>query len=119
MTVAGVITGVLGLATSVTLLTVIGAVAAVGGLVTAGTVWDEYDLYVYWLKHVIVRSGTTKHSFAEKHIYYDGYGTDTIPVPDTLPLDILETRVAYNPSSDLFESDSAQFNAAYKSYSGT
>lgn len=113
MTVAGVITGILGLSPTATLISVIGLFASVGGMITAGTRLDEYSLNVYWLKYVVAQGGTIKHSYAEKYINYIGYASSEM---GKYSVDTESIYTTYNPSSGLFESDDAQFTAAYNSY---
>lgn len=118
MTVAGVITSVIGLVVSPGLLSVIGLVASVSGIVVAGTQLDEYILYAYWAKYIVRHEGTIKYSFVEQHANYYGYGSNKLPISDELTLDLLDSDIICVPTDELFENDYAQFAAAYENYSG-
>jgi hypothetical protein len=117
MTVAGVITSIIGVVASQGLLTIIGLVATVGGVVTAGTRLDEYELYTYWNKYVVRQSGTNKFSSAQLHAYYYGYGSNKVPVSNELSLNLLDSGFIYVPTESFFLDDYAQFNDAYINYS--
>lgn len=116
MTVAGVITSIIGAVASAGLLSLIGLVATVGGVITAGTRLDEYELYAYWNKYIVTQGGIVKYTSAQRHAFYCGYGSNKVPVPDDLSLDLLETDYIHVPNEDYFTDDYAQYAEAYVNY---
>ena len=110
ISVAGFITGVLGLVAGVGIVSVIGAVAGTAGLIAAGTKINEYDLSIGIVKNMTVHGGNIIHASAAKVIHYTGYAN-----PDTGYADVDEgsETVNYHPSEDLFEDHYLLLDAAW------
>lgn len=113
ISVAGLITSVIGFVASPGLVAALGILFSGIPLISAGTQIATYTLSVYWTKYVTAKDGKIKHSFTTKCIRYDGFvsGSDYVVNED-------EPFIACDPSRAYFESNADQFNAAYNSYMG-
>lgn len=114
MTVAGFVTGILGLAAGATAVAVIGAIAGTGGLLTMGKSVYEYVVRANWFKYATVVSGTGyPYGLSDKFTFYDGYvytGTGTCNVDEA------SASTSYVPSSTVYNSNTNVFTSAFDEY---
>lgn len=113
ISVAGFITGILGLVAKVGIVSVIGAIAGVAGVIASGTHIDEYHLSVGMSKQVTVQGGSIVHASASKCIHYNGYAN-----PDTGASGVDESSaiISYYPTEDLFEDHNALVDTAWEHF---
>lgn len=110
LTVAGFITTFLGKTVAPPIVSIIGKIATVGGLILAGTQIREYVLSISYIRRAYVQGGSIVHASATKAIHYTGYAN-----PDTGYADVDESSMVFScyPTNELFENVDALVDAAW------
>ena len=110
ISVAGFVTAFLGYNAKHPVVSLIGVIAGVGGMIAAGTQIKEYVLSINYLRCAYVQGGTILHAYASKIMHYTGYGN-----PDTGYAGVDEGSMisSHSPSIEQFEDLNILVDAAW------
>lgn len=110
ISVAGFVTAVLGFSASHPVISIIGVIAGVGGVIAAGTQINEYVLSIGYIRNAYVQGGSIIHASASKVIHYTGYAN-----PNTGYAGVDEGSMVFScyPTDELFEDINSLVDAAW------
>ncbi len=113
ISVAGFVTGIWGY-NAQNIMSIIGAIVGVGGMLTIGEEVQIYVLRANWFKYATIGSGTGyPYGLSDKFTFFDGYyytGTGGHDV------DELSESTSYVPSSSVYNSNTNVMNNAFDEY---
>ena len=112
LSVAGFLTGVVGLALSPTLMAVFSTIIGAGGLVAGSTV-TQYTLRTINCYYITADGGTYPYSMVDYFIYYTGY---VYSETNGHGVDTASRYSFYDPSEHFYLAATEQFNTAYSEY---